>query len=164
MNVCVAFDFMRVRVADMKHMSRFTPALTALFESEHPEIADALATEQDKNAVINNTGRKPKGGMDYVNDNRSKQGNSSSDTGSSGEGRSRRQKKEKRMWARKEWNRFKAERQRALHEQEETRGQINERKLEATDAETANGELKHVLVHQHQLSTVDEAERLRSTG
>lgn len=168
MNVCVAFDFMRVRVADMKHMSRFTPALTALFESEHPEIADAAATEQDKNAMINNTGRKPKNRVDYVNENNNIQGNaqkgdsSSSDTESSGEGKSRRQeKKEKRTQARKEWNRLKAEKQKEQNEQEEVK-QPNARNLEGADLELGDGELKHVLAQQ--LRTADEAEPIKSTG
>jgi ribonuclease Z len=67
MNICVAFDYMRVRVAEIKRMTTFIPALTALFESEHPEVADSAATERDKNAVINNTGRKPSHRMYSMN-------------------------------------------------------------------------------------------------
>ena len=53
MNVCVAFDFMRVRVSDIKHMHRFEPALTTLFASEHPEPISSTTTERDKNLVQN---------------------------------------------------------------------------------------------------------------
>ena len=53
MNICVAFDYMRIKVSDIQYMHHYTPALNALFESEHPEIAETAKTEQDKSQKLN---------------------------------------------------------------------------------------------------------------
>jgi ribonuclease Z len=53
MNVCVAFDYMRVRVSDIKHMQKFTPALAALFEAEKEKSVDQHATPQQKAKKFN---------------------------------------------------------------------------------------------------------------
>ena len=56
MHVCVAFDYMRVKVSDIRHMHKFTPALTALFEAEHPELAEPgpqSTGKVDKIAMMN---------------------------------------------------------------------------------------------------------------
>lgn len=53
MNIGVAFDYMRVRVSDIKHMKTFTPALAALFESEQTNSGIDDATPQAKNDMIN---------------------------------------------------------------------------------------------------------------
>jgi ribonuclease Z len=47
MKVCVAFDYMRVKVGDIGHMEKFTPALVKLFEAAQaePEITLVLADE-----------------------------------------------------------------------------------------------------------------------
>jgi ribonuclease Z len=166
MNICVAFDYMRVRVADIQHMSRFTPALTALFESEYPEIVDADFTEQDKNAVINNTGRKPNNRRYSVNGNghlqEKAQKQDSSDTDSSGDGKSRRrEKKEKKTQARKEKKRPGAEKQREQDEQGNARRQ-KERRIESSEMETADERMKHVLTQEERAT--EETEQLTSTG
>ena len=53
MNIGVAFDYMRVRVSDIKHMKTFTPALAALFEAEQTNSVNNDATPQAKNDMIN---------------------------------------------------------------------------------------------------------------
>jgi ribonuclease Z len=166
MNVCVGFDYMRVRVADIKHMSKFTPALTALFESEHPEIADAAVTERDKNAMINNTGRKPSNKMISKNGNGSLPENAqkedSSDTESSGEGKSRRQeKREKRMQAGGERKRSEAKKQREQDQHREAKMQ-KERRRGGSDIEAADEEMKQVLTQGEKAT--EKTEQLASTG
>jgi ribonuclease Z len=47
MNLCVAFDYMRVRVSDVKHMKKFTPALAALFEAEQAKQLNEPAPQTD---------------------------------------------------------------------------------------------------------------------
>lgn len=53
MNICVAFDYMRVRVSDIKHMQKFTPALAALFQAEQMKQFNDDATPQAKSDTIN---------------------------------------------------------------------------------------------------------------
>jgi ribonuclease Z len=53
MNICVAFDYMRVRVSDIKHMQKFTPAFAALFEAEQKISVGESATPQEKSEMIN---------------------------------------------------------------------------------------------------------------
>ncbi|KAF7509783.1 hypothetical protein GJ744_007478 [Endocarpon pusillum] len=53
MNIGVAFDYMRVRVSDIKHMKTFTPALAALFEAEQTNLGHNDASPQAKNDMIN---------------------------------------------------------------------------------------------------------------
>lgn len=48
MNICVAFDYMRVRVSDIKHMHKFTPALAALFMAEQKKMIEEAKTIQAK--------------------------------------------------------------------------------------------------------------------
>lgn len=45
MNIAVAFDYMNVRVKDIKHLEKFTPAIVQLYEDEA-----ALAEAEDKAA------------------------------------------------------------------------------------------------------------------
>lgn len=52
-NICVAFDYMRVRVSEIKHMQEFTPALAALFEAETKKSVDETATPQERSNTIN---------------------------------------------------------------------------------------------------------------
>jgi ribonuclease Z len=47
MNICVAFDYMRVRVSEIKHMQKFTPALAALFEAEQTKQLNDPAPHAD---------------------------------------------------------------------------------------------------------------------
>ncbi len=70
MNICVAFDYMRVRVSDIKHMQEFTPALAALFEAERSKPVGEVATPQEKSDVINRAGRQ-KRSQDIRSNNRS---------------------------------------------------------------------------------------------
>lgn len=51
MKVCVAFDYMRVKVGEILHMEKFTPALLKLFEEPEPvgESLDGTA-EEDTNS------------------------------------------------------------------------------------------------------------------
>lgn len=54
MNIGVAFDYMRVRVSDIKHMKKFTPALAALFEADQTNsVNDDATTPQAKSDMIN---------------------------------------------------------------------------------------------------------------
>ena len=48
MNICVAFDYMRVRVSDIKHMRKFTPALTALFDTEQDPVKQSGCSPTSK--------------------------------------------------------------------------------------------------------------------
>jgi ribonuclease Z len=50
MNVCIAFDFMRTRVSQIKDMHRFYPAIEALFEAEL-KVESAVATERKAEEV-----------------------------------------------------------------------------------------------------------------
>ena len=167
MNICVAFDYMRVRVADIEHMHKFTPALTALFESEHPEIADTASTEQDQNAVINNTGRKPNHRMFSMNGTgdlqEDAQKGNSSDTDSSGEEKSRRQeKKERKQQARKEKKRAGVEKQEEQDEQGKARRLRKERHMGGSNRESADQQREHDLIQDQ--DAVKETEQLKSTG
>ena len=51
MNVCIAFDFMRTRVSQIKDMHKLYPAIEALFEHEHN--VDSDAPSQEKAEAIN---------------------------------------------------------------------------------------------------------------
>jgi ribonuclease Z len=53
MKVCVAFDYMRVKVGDMGHMEKFTPALVKLFEAAEAEDSVLLfeADEADETGI-----------------------------------------------------------------------------------------------------------------
>lgn len=53
MNICVAFDYMRIRVSDLKHFQKFRPALAALFEAEQTKLADVVSTPQERSDMIN---------------------------------------------------------------------------------------------------------------
>jgi ribonuclease Z len=66
MNICVAFDYMSVRVSDIKHMQKFTPALATLFEAEQTKSIDGNATPQEKCNEINRAkgSKKPQGSKD----------------------------------------------------------------------------------------------------
>ncbi|KAI7290265.1 hypothetical protein KC315_g19886, partial [Hortaea werneckii] len=49
MKVCVAFDYMRVRVGEIGQLEKFTPALLKLFaEEEKPEVDGEPAVEEGK--------------------------------------------------------------------------------------------------------------------
>ncbi|KAI7002648.1 hypothetical protein KC366_g19250, partial [Hortaea werneckii] len=49
MKVCVAFDYMRVRVGEIGQLEKFTPALLKLFaEEEKPEVDGDAAVEEGK--------------------------------------------------------------------------------------------------------------------
>ena len=52
MKVCVAFDYMRVKVGEILHMEKFTPALLKLFEEPEPVGAslDGTAEENTKSS------------------------------------------------------------------------------------------------------------------
>jgi ribonuclease Z len=50
MNVCIAFDFMRTRVSQIKGMHRFYPAIEALFEAEL-KVESAAATKRKAEEV-----------------------------------------------------------------------------------------------------------------
>ena len=52
MKVCVAFDYMRVKVGEILHMEKFTPALLKLFEEPEPVGAslDITAEETTKSS------------------------------------------------------------------------------------------------------------------
>lgn len=68
MNICVAFDYMRVRVSDIKHMQKFNPALAALFEAEQTDSIDNGTTAQEKSNNINRAkgSKKPPQSVDTV--------------------------------------------------------------------------------------------------
>ena len=161
MNICVAFDYMRVRVADIKHMSKFTPALTTLFESEHPEIADAPTTEQDKNAVINNKGRKPQKKMYSMNGNETLRAKTekkeSSDGDSSSEGKRRRgEKQEETLQTHRDKTRTRAKSEKERAEQQRARMQ-KEQRTESADLQTKDNLTRDPGV-------TDENESLKATG
>ena len=67
MYVCVAFDYMRVRVSDIKNLQRLTPALLALFESDHPSI-DAGMTGAQKAEMVNRKSGAKQGWIDANNE------------------------------------------------------------------------------------------------
>lgn len=67
MNVCVAFDYMRVRVSDIKYMHKLTPALTALFETSGLADADPDITEEDRFKIMNGRRAKKTDGQDLGN-------------------------------------------------------------------------------------------------
>ena len=163
MNICVAFDYMRVRVPDIKHMSKFTPALTALFESDHPEIADVPATEQDRNAVVNNTGRKLNHRRQSLNANGDlqvmTQRQGSSGTDSSGSEKSRRSgKKERKKRARRE------KKKRPLAEDQKTQDeQLNVTRQRERESEPADPYVKHDLTRDEDAMEETTAQ-LKSTG
>jgi ribonuclease Z len=58
MNICVAFDYMRVRLSDIKHMKKFTPALAALFEAEQTKLLHDPAPQADNDGTHQMTGSK----------------------------------------------------------------------------------------------------------
>ena len=60
MNVCVAFDFMRTRVSQIKDMHKLYPAIEALFESQ--QKVDSEATNEEKTEAINRSKTKSKKG------------------------------------------------------------------------------------------------------
>jgi ribonuclease Z len=66
MKVCVAFDYMRVKVGDIGHMEKFTPAMTRLFQAAEaeadPEDNLILADGAVTNSLKKNKIRKIKGG------------------------------------------------------------------------------------------------------
>lgn len=68
MKVCVAFDYMRVKVGEILHMEKFTPALLKLFEEPEPVGAslDGTAEETTKSSSQKKE-RKNKGTADGGN-------------------------------------------------------------------------------------------------
>lgn len=62
MKVCVAFDYMRVKVGEILHMEKFTPALLKLFEEPEPvgETLDGTAEEDTKSSSQKKEGEKRK--------------------------------------------------------------------------------------------------------
>jgi ribonuclease Z len=60
MNVCIAFDFMRTRVSQIKDMHKLYPAIEALFESQ--QKVDLEATSDEKAEAINRGKTKSKKG------------------------------------------------------------------------------------------------------
>lgn len=60
MKVCVAFDYMRVKVGEILYMEKFTPALLKLFEEPEPvgENLDGTAGEDTKSSSQKKEGRK----------------------------------------------------------------------------------------------------------
>ena len=167
MNICVAFDYMHVRVAEIKHMTRFIPALTALFESEHPEVAESAATERDRNAVINNTGRKLSHQMYSMSEGGDVQKKAakadSSGSDSSGEGKSRRrEKREKKQQTRKEKKRVGAEKQKEQDERGKARRLVKEQRMGDQSTESADLQKKPGFTQEDE--TMEDTERLKSTG
>lgn len=167
MNICVAFDYMHVRVAEIKHMTRFIPALTALFEAEHPEVADSAATERDRNAVINNTGRKLSHQMYSMSEGGDVQKKAakadSSGSDSSGEGKSRRrEKREKKQQTRKEKKRVGAEKQKEQDERGKARRLVKEQRMGNQSTESADLQKKPGFTQEDE--TMEDTERLKSTG
>lgn len=59
MKVCVAFDYMRVKVGEIHHMEKFTPALLKLFEEPElvSESLDGLVEEENKSSSQNKEGK-----------------------------------------------------------------------------------------------------------
>ena len=66
MNVCVAFDFMRTRVGQIKNMHKLYPAIEALFESQ--QKVDSEATSEEKAEAINRSKTKSKNGQKRKSD------------------------------------------------------------------------------------------------
>jgi ribonuclease Z len=58
MKVCVAFDYMRVKVGDIGHLEKFTPAMTKLFEVAEVEAEDAIALADGAAEVDNKANKK----------------------------------------------------------------------------------------------------------
>lgn len=60
MKVCVAFDYMRVKVGEILHMEKFTPALLKLFEEPEPvgESLDGTVEEDSKSSSQKKEGKK----------------------------------------------------------------------------------------------------------
>ena len=52
MKVCVAFDYMRVKVGDIAEMQHFTPALLRLFAEEEKRKAEEAAAATEKVAMV----------------------------------------------------------------------------------------------------------------
>lgn len=62
MKVCVAFDYMRVKVGEIAQMEKFTPALLRLFaEEEKPEVSEVAQSDGAKKK--GKGGKKEKGGQ-----------------------------------------------------------------------------------------------------
>jgi ribonuclease Z len=167
MNICVAFDYMRVRVAEIKHMTTFIPALTALFEAEHPEVADSAATERDKNAVINNTGRRPShrmysmNGSGNVQEKVAKADSGGSDSGGEGKSR-RREKRERKQQAQKEKKDVGAERQKEQDERGKARRLAKVQRIENQSTESADLQKKPSFTQEDEAT--EDTEQLKSTG
>ena len=49
MKICVAFDYMRVKVSEIAHMEKYTPALLELYQQEDVDEKDASTQEQLSN-------------------------------------------------------------------------------------------------------------------
>jgi hypothetical protein len=62
MKVCVAFDYMRIKVSQIKEMERLTPALQALFNLEKNEEVQGVMTEKEQNELANRKKVKGKDG------------------------------------------------------------------------------------------------------
>lgn len=60
MKVCVAFDYMRVKVGEILHMEKFTPALLKLFEEPElvSESLDGIVEEENKSSSQKKEGKK----------------------------------------------------------------------------------------------------------
>lgn len=68
MKVCVAFDYMRVKVGEILHMEKFTPALLKLFEEPEPVGASLDGTaEEDIKSSSQKKERKNQGAADGEN-------------------------------------------------------------------------------------------------
>ncbi|KAK4504828.1 hypothetical protein PRZ48_002790 [Zasmidium cellare] len=63
MKVCVAFDYMRVKVGDMWKMEKFTPALLKLFAEEEKEKEKAKAGLESQHNSVKEAKKKKKGGQ-----------------------------------------------------------------------------------------------------
>lgn len=60
MNISVAFDYMRIRVSQIKHMQKFTPAFAALFEAEQTKSIGKEVTPQERSEMVNRAKRSKK--------------------------------------------------------------------------------------------------------
>ena len=58
MKICVAFDYMRVKVNEIAHMEKYTPALLELYQQEDGDEKDASTQEQISNETENKDKRK----------------------------------------------------------------------------------------------------------
>jgi ribonuclease Z len=74
MKVCVAFDYMRVKVGEIAEMQHFTPALLKLFaeEERRKEEEAAIATERASEATKAKKGKQGKQGKQSKQDKRQK--------------------------------------------------------------------------------------------